>query len=130
MGLQKRFRVRLNEQELRDLLEAVDLKCLQLLEEEMKLKDRIHELVPYKDPSGQSPEFKKAASKSIEARNKIIRLESVELQFKNLLKGKTRGRRQRVPIYLTRLHDWRILSEIREKMKAERRAQECRPLKQ
>jgi len=129
VSLQKQFRVRLNEQELKDLLEAVDLKCLQLLEEEMKLKDKIHELVPYKDPLGQSPEFKEATSISIEARNKITRLESIELQFKNLLKGKTRGRRQRVPIYLARLRDWRILGEIREKIKAERRAQACKPLK-
>jgi cell division septum initiation protein DivIVA len=125
----KEFRVRLTEQEVRGLLEAIDSKCLQLLEEHMKAEDRLHELISA-DRLGQTPQFEETSRKTIEARNKIVRLESVELQFQNLLRGKTRGRRQKVPLYLTRLRNLRILSGVREKINAKRRKETCKPVGQ
>lgn len=129
MSFRKEFRVRLTEQEVRDLLEAIDSRCLQLLEEHMKADGRLHELI-LADRLGQTPQFKETSRKTIEARNKIVRLESVELQFQNLLKGKTHGRRQTVPLYLTRLRNLKILSETRDKISAERRQNLCKPVEQ
>lgn len=129
MSFRKEFRVRLTEQELRDLLEAIDSRCLQLLEEHMKAGDKLDELISV-DRLGQTPEYKETSKASIQARNKIMRLESVELQFQNLLKGKTRGRRQNVPLYLTKLRNPRILSQSREKINAERRQNLCKPAAQ
>lgn len=125
----KEFRVRLTEQEVTDLLEAIDSTCLQLLEKHMKADDKLDELISM-DRLGQTQEYKETARISTDARNKIVRLESVELQFQNLLKGKTRGRRQNVPLYLTRLRNLKILSETRDKINTERRQNLCKPVEQ
>ena len=70
MSFCKEFRVRLTEQEVRDLLEAIDSKCLQLLEEHMKADDRLRELI-LADRLGQTPQFKETARKNIEARHAL-----------------------------------------------------------
>jgi len=123
----KEFRVRLNEKELQALLESIDSYCKQLIRKRLLNKEANEELLHscnfkhWENPETDA-KFKTLCQESSAIDAKIRSLESVERQFKDLLKGKTRGRRRRPSFYYGEERLWNpsVENEVREEIKKER----------
>jgi len=123
----KGFRVRLNEKEVQALLEAIDSYCKQLLKKRLLNKEANEELLHscnfkhWENPETDA-KFKLLCHEGSVIDGKIRSLESVERQFKDLLKGKTRGRRRNPSFHYgeERLWNPQVESEVRQEIRKER----------
>jgi len=123
----KEFRVRLNEKELQALLESIDSYCKQLIKKRLLNKEANEELLHscnfkhWENPETDA-KFKLLCHEGSVIDGKIRSLESVERQFKDLLKGKTRGRRRNPSFHYGEERLWNpsVENEIREEIKKER----------
>ena len=123
----KEFRVRLNDKELQALLEAIDSYCKQLLKKRLLNKEANEELLHscnfkhWENPETDA-RFKTLCQESSIIDNKIRSLESVERQFKDLLKGKTRGRRRNPSFHYGEERLWNpyVENEVRQEIRKER----------
>jgi len=123
----KEFRVRLDQKEIEALLEAIDAYCKQLIKKRLLNKEANEELLRscnfkhWENPETDA-KFKTLCQESSAIDAKIRSLESVERQFKDLLKGKTRGRRRKPSFYFGEERLWNpsVENEIRREIKKER----------
>ena len=125
MSLLKEFRVRLNQEEVETLLEAIDSCCRQLVKQHLLNEDARQDF--YRQCSFDADRNPQPAAKwnslceersSIEA--KIRRLENLETEFQALLKGKRCGRRPRTPPLQERLWNYGLTSKVHEEICRER----------
>jgi hypothetical protein len=122
---QREFRVRLSEKELEDLLLAIDICCRQLVKQHIlteKAKDDFLKQCDF--DTNRTPEtsqkWKTFLDEIFSVEAEIRRLESVETEFKALLRGKGCGRRPKTNFFKERLWDTTFLNEMKDQILKDR----------